>query len=74
MQIILPAELVVYLLIIPGAMDPRCKVCIFMGKTNPDNPIHSQQSMILVPMDAPGVNIIRPLHVFGYVDAPRMYM
>jgi acyl-CoA dehydrogenase len=55
-----------------GAMDPRCKLMIFMGKTDPDNPDrHKQQSMILVPMDAPGIRIIRPLTVFGYDDAPH---
>eukprot|EP00106_Octopus_bimaculoides_P000117 XP_014767559.1 PREDICTED: acyl-CoA dehydrogenase family member 10-like [Octopus bimaculoides] len=53
-----------------GAMDPRCRICIFMGKTNPKGPKHAQQSMILVPMDTEGVNILRPLSVFGYDDAP----
>ncbi len=54
-----------------GAMDPRCEILIFMGKTNPDAKRHSQQSMILVPMDTPGVEVIRPLSVFGYDDAPH---
>jgi Acyl-CoA dehydrogenase, middle domain len=54
-----------------GAMDPRCKICIFMGKTDPEAAIHKQQSMILVPMDTPGVRIVRPLDVFGYDDAPH---
>jgi acyl-CoA dehydrogenase len=54
-----------------GAMDPRCKIFIFMGKTNPDGPRHQQQSMILIPRDAPGVKIVRPLSVFGYDDAPH---
>ena len=55
-----------------GAPDPRCKILIFMGKTDPDNPSrHSQQSMVLVPMDTPGVKLIRPLHVFGYDHAPH---
>ena len=55
-----------------GANDPRCKILIFMGKTDPDNPNrHRQQSMILVPMDAPGVTILRHLPVFGYDDAPH---
>ncbi|MFC4455028.1 acyl-CoA dehydrogenase [Deinococcus sonorensis] len=54
-----------------GAGDPRCKVGIFMGKTDPDGPRHLQQSMILVPLDAPGVTIERMLTVFGYDDAPH---
>nr|WP_217345033.1 acyl-CoA dehydrogenase family protein [Noviherbaspirillum sp. L7-7A]MBV0879245.1 acyl-CoA dehydrogenase family protein [Noviherbaspirillum sp. L7-7A] len=55
-----------------GANDPRCKILIFMGKTDPDNPNrHKQQSMILVPMDAPGVTVLRHLPVFGYDDAPH---
>jgi len=53
-----------------GGMDSRCKLCIFMGKTDPSAPKHRQQSMVLVPMDAPGVQIIRPLTVFNYEDAP----
>jgi len=57
-----------------GAGDPRCKVAILMGKTNPDNPKHSQQSMILMPLDAKGVTIERPLKVFGYDDAPHGHM
>jgi acyl-CoA dehydrogenase len=57
-----------------GAGDPRCKVAILMGKTNPDNPKHSQQSQILVPLDAKGVNVLRPLTVFGYDDAPHGHM
>ena len=54
-----------------GAMDPRCSVFITMGKTNPDAPRHSQQSMILVPANTPGVKIVRALNVFGYDDAPH---
>ena len=54
-----------------GAMDPRCAISIFMGKTDPQAETYRQQSMILVPMDAPGVCIIRPLDVFGYDDAPH---
>ena len=57
-----------------GAGDPRCKVYIFMGKTNPDAPRHSQQSMILVPAETPGITILRPLDVFGYDDAPHGHM
>jgi acyl-CoA dehydrogenase len=57
-----------------GAGDPRCKIMIVMGKTNPDAPRHSQQSMILVPTDTPGVKILRPLSVFGYDDAPHGHM
>ncbi len=54
-----------------GAGDPRCKIIIFMGKTDPSAPIHKQQSMILVPMDARGVKIERLLKVFGYDHAPH---
>jgi acyl-CoA dehydrogenase len=57
-----------------GAGDPRCAVYIFMGKSDPDAPAHSQQSMILVPADAPGVKVLRPLTVFGYDDAPHGHM
>ena len=56
---------------ISGAADPRCKVFITMGKTDPDAPKHSQQSMIVVPADAPGIRIVRPLNVLGYDDAPH---
>lgn len=54
-----------------GAGDPRCRVAIFMGKTDPKAEKHRQQSMILVPMDAPGVKIKRMLTVYGYDDAPH---
>jgi acyl-CoA dehydrogenase len=54
-----------------GAGDPRCKIAIFMGKTDPSAPRHKQQSMILVPLDTPGVTIHRMLPVFGYDDAPH---
>ena len=55
-----------------GANDPRCRLLIFMGKTDPANPDrHRQQSMILVPMDTPGVKVLRHLPVFGYDDAPH---
>ncbi|MFG6147808.1 acyl-CoA dehydrogenase family protein [Halobacillus sp. B23F22_1] len=54
-----------------GAMDPRCEIAIFMGKTDPDGPRHRQQSMILVPMDTPGVEVKRHLPVFGYDHAPH---
>ena len=54
-----------------GAADPRCKVLIVMGVTNPDADVHKRQSMVLVPMDAPGVSVVRPLLVFGYDDAPH---
>jgi len=57
-----------------GAGDPRCRIYIVMGKTDPGAPKHQQQSMILVPADAPGVRVIRPLNVFGYDDAPHGHM
>jgi acyl-CoA dehydrogenase len=57
-----------------GAGDPRCKVYIVMGKTDPDAPKHQQQSMILVPADATGITVHRPLPVFGYDDAPHGHM
>ena len=57
-----------------GAGDPRCKVYIVMGKTDPDGPKHQQQSMILVPADATGIKVHRPLPVFGYDDAPHGHM
>ncbi len=55
-----------------GAGDPRCKILIFMGKTDPQNSSrHRQQSMILVPMETPGVRVVRNVPVFGYDDAPH---
>jgi acyl-CoA dehydrogenase len=58
-----------------GAGDPRCKIYIVMGKTNPDSPSkHNQQSMILVPAGTPGIKILRHLPVFGYDDAPHGHM
>jgi acyl-CoA dehydrogenase len=54
-----------------GAMDPRCRIAIVMGQTDPDAPKHQRQSMVLVPMDTPGVRVVRPLTVFGYDDAPH---
>jgi acyl-CoA dehydrogenase len=57
-----------------GAGDPRCKIYIVMGKTDPDAPKHAQQSMILVPADTPGITVHRPLNVFGYDDAPHGHM
>jgi acyl-CoA dehydrogenase len=56
---------------ISGAADPRCKVFITMGKTDPEAPRHSQQSMVVVPAETPGIRIVRPLSVFGYDDAPH---
>jgi acyl-CoA dehydrogenase len=56
---------------ISGAGDPRCRIAIFMGKTDPDAARHQQQSMVLVPMETPGVTIRRMLPVFGYDDAPH---
>jgi len=57
-----------------GLGDPRCKVAIVMGKTNFEAKRHQQQSQVIVPMDAPGVNILRHLPVFGYDDAPHGHM
>ena len=57
-----------------GAGDPRCALYIVMGKTDPQAPSHQQQSMVLVPADAPGIEVIRPLSVFGYDDAPHGHM
>ena len=59
---------------ISGAGDPRCKVFITMGKTDPEAPKHSQQSMIVIPGDTPGIRIVRPLNVMGYDDAPHGHM
>ena len=56
---------------ITGAPDPRCKISILMGKTDPNAEKHRQQSMVLVPMDTPGITVVRPLTVFGYDDAPH---
>ncbi|XP_007529640.1 acyl-CoA dehydrogenase family member 10 isoform X2 [Erinaceus europaeus] len=55
---------------ISGILDPRCQLCVFMGKTDPHAPRHQQQSMLLVPMDTPGIKVIRPLTVYGLDDAP----
>jgi acyl-CoA dehydrogenase len=57
-----------------GAGDPRCAVYIVMGKTDPDAPRHSQQSMIVVPASTPGIRVLRALSVFGYDDAPHGHM
>ena len=57
-----------------GAGDPRCRIFIFMGKNDPKADKHKQQSMILVPRDAPGVKVLRPLPVFGFDDAPHGHM
>ena len=57
-----------------GAGDPRCALYIVMGKTDPSAPVHQQQSMVLVPANAPGIRVIRPLSVFGYDDAPHGHM
>ena len=54
-----------------GAMDPNCKVAIVMGKSDSNAARHQQQSMVLVPMNAPGLEVVRPLSVFGYYDSPE---
>jgi acyl-CoA dehydrogenase len=54
-----------------GAGSPRCELLIFMGKTNPEAALHAQQSMILMPMNTPGIRVLRQLEVFGYDDAPH---
>jgi len=54
-----------------GALDPRCRIMIFMGLSDPDGDRHRRHSMILVPIDTPGVRVERALHVFGYDDAPH---
>lgn len=59
---------------ISGAGDSRCKILICMVKTNPENKRHQQHSQILVPMDAPGVEVLRPMHVFSMDDAPHGHM
>ncbi|PAV20683.1 hypothetical protein PNOK_0331000 [Pyrrhoderma noxium] len=57
---------------ISGAGDPRCKVHLVMGKSDPTNQnVHAQQSIVIVPADAPGVTVVRPMSVFGYDDAPE---
>jgi len=54
-----------------GIGDPRCSIAIVMGKTNPDAPLHQQQSQVLVPLDSPGIEVVRMLPVFGFDDAPH---
>ena len=54
-----------------GAMSPRCKLSIVMGVSDPDGARHRRHSMVLVPMDTPGVHVVRPTHVFGYTDGPH---
>jgi acyl-CoA dehydrogenase len=56
---------------ISGAGDPRCAIYITMGKTDPEAPRHSQQSMVIVPANTPGHHVVRPLNVMGYDDAPH---
>ena len=56
---------------ISGAGDPRCRIAILMGQTDPDAPRHQRQSMVLVPMETPGITVTRVLSVFGYDDAPN---
>ncbi|XP_068937520.1 acyl-CoA dehydrogenase family member 10 isoform X2 [Petaurus breviceps papuanus] len=55
---------------ISGILDPRCQLCVFMGKTDPNAPRHQQQSILLVPMDTPGIRVLRPLSVYGLEDPP----
>ena len=57
---------------ISGAGDPRCRLHLVMGKSDPENPnVYKQQSIVIVPANTPGVKVIRPMHVFGYDDAPE---
>jgi acyl-CoA dehydrogenase len=56
---------------ITGALDPRCRFFIVMGETDPEAKPYARHSMVIVPRDAPGVRVLRPLHVFGYDDAPH---
>ncbi|XP_036595031.1 acyl-CoA dehydrogenase family member 10 isoform X2 [Trichosurus vulpecula] len=55
---------------ISGILDPRCQLCVFMGKTDPSASRHQQQSVLLVPMDTPGIKVLRPLSVYGLEDPP----
>ena len=65
-------ELDLFSRFISGAGDPRCKVHLVMGKSDPTNQnVHAQQSIVIVPADAPGVTVVRPMSVFGYDDAPE---
>ena len=57
-----------------GAGDPRCRIFVFMGRSDPQAPAHRQQSMILIPRDAPGIRVLRHLPVFGFDDAPHGHM
>lgn len=59
---------------ISGAGDPRCRILIVMAVTNPENGPYQRQSQILVPMDSPGLHVLRPMHVFGHDDAPHGHM
>ena len=56
---------------IVGALNRECQLCILMGRTSNQGPTHRQQSMVLVPMNAAGIKVLRPLSVFGFDDAPR---
>jgi acyl-CoA dehydrogenase len=56
---------------VSGAGDPRCRICIFLGRTDPEAPVHRRHSMILVPMNTPGIRVVRMLTLFGYDDAPH---
>ena len=57
----------------PGVMNPKCKFCLFMGKSEWEGSRHQQHSIVIVPLDSPGLTVVRTTSVFGYTDAPREF-